>query len=207
KRSALFKLLEEDPREDFGKHLIPTKVKMGSIAAFAHNGYWEDIGTIESFYQANLALTTNTPPFNLYDKEYPIISNSSHLPGAKITGSQIRDSIICEGSVVEADEVTNSILGQRSNIKKGSIIRSSYIMGNDFYTAPIKTSSKLPDELHIEENCIIQNAIIDRNVFIGRGAQLINKNNLKEFDGPNICVRDGIIVVPRGASIPPGFVF
>lgn len=205
KRSCLFKLLMEDMRDDFGKHLIPTKVKMGSIAAFPHNGYWEDIGTIESFYDANIALTHHNPPFNLYDETYPIMTSSSFLPGARVFNTNVRDSIICDGSYVEADEVSNSILGQRTIIKKGSIIRGSYLMGNDFYNFPISDNG-LPDRLIIEENCVIKNAIIDKNVYIGKGAQLVNKNQLREYDGPGIFIRDGIIVVSRGATIPPGFV-
>lgn len=206
KRSCLFKLLIEDMRDDFGKHLIPTKVKMGSIAAYAHDGYWEDIGTIESFYEANIALTSKTPPFNLYDESNPIITSSSFLPGARISNAQVTDSIICDGSFVDACEVTNSILGQRTILKRGSRVQNSYIMGNDFYHFPIRDSHGLPDRLIIEEDCTIRNTIIDKNVFIGRGAQLINKNKLRDFDGPNVFIRDGIIVVPRGATIPPGFV-
>lgn len=205
KRSCLFKLLMEDLRDDFGKHLIPTKVKMGSIAAFPHTGYWEDIGTIESFYEANIALTHKSPPFNLYDESHPIVTSSSFLPGARVYNTEVRDSIICEGSIVEAREVSNSILGQRTIIKQGSIIRDSYIMGNDFYNFPMQDNG-LPDRLVIDENCVIRNAIIDKNVYIGKGAQLINKNKLREWDGPGIFIRDGIIVVSRGATIPPGFV-
>lgn len=204
KRSCLFSLLQEDSREDFGKHLIPSKVQSGNIGAYVHDGYWEDIGTIESFYEANIALTHKSPPFDLYNEDHPIITNRSFLPGARISNASVTESIICEGSIVEADVVANSILGQRSVVKQGSIIRDSYIMGNDFYETPIKDAQI--QELVIEENCIIKKAIIDRNVHIGRGAQLINKNNLTTYDSPNVVIRDGIIVVPRGAKIPSGFV-
>lgn len=206
KRSCLFKLLIEDMRDDFGKHLIPHKVKIGSIAAFPHNSYWEDIGTIESFYEANIALTRKDPPFNLYDEVHPIVTSSSYLPGARICNTTIKDSIVCEGSIIEAAEIQNSILGQRTIVKQGTIVRDSYLMGNDFYHLPIRDSHGLPDRLVIEEDCIIKKAIIDKNVFIGKGAQLINKNKLQEFDGPGFFIRDGIIVVPRGSTIPPGFV-
>lgn len=206
KRSALFALLNEDPREDFGKHLIPSKVKQGSIAAFAHEGYWEDIGTIESFYQANLALTAKYPPFNVYNKQCPIITNRSHLPGAKISNCLLADSIVCDGSIIEANEVTGSVLGQRTVVKSGTVIRNSYVMGNDFYSPPINHSGQLPEQLYIDENCLIQNAIIDRNASIGKGVKLINKNHIKEYDSPHVLIRDGIIVVPRGASVPDGFV-
>lgn len=206
KRSCLIKLLLEDMRDDFGKHLIPTKVKAGSIAAFVHDGYWEDIGTIESFYEANIALTRKEPPFNLYDEAYPIATSHSCLPGTRLFNTMVTNSIVCEGSIIEADLVANSILGQRSIVKKGTTIEDSYVMGNDFYHLPHHDSHGLPERLVIEEDCTIKRAIIDKNVFIGRGAKLINKNALREYDGPGIFIRDGIIVVQRGATIPPGFI-
>lgn len=206
KRSCLFEMLKGDLREDFGKHLIPSKVQSGNIAAYVHSGYWEDIGTIESFYEANLALTHAEPPFDLYDEAHPIITNRSFLPGARVSNTHVSNSIICEGSIIEAAEVSNSILGQRSVVKRGTKIKDSYIMGNDFYTSPIQDTTKDPAELVIEENCTIRRAIIDRNVHIGKGVQLVNKNNLSHYDGPSIYIRDGIIVVARGATIPSGFV-
>ncbi len=206
KRDCLFKVLSEDTRDDFGKHLIPTKVKEGSIAAFVHDDYWEDIGTIESFYEANIALTQKVPPFNLYREAYPIATSHSCLPGARILNTNLSDSIICEGSVIEASVISNSILGQRTIVKKGTIINGSYIMGNDFYDLPHAETQGLPNQLVIEEECEIRRAIIDKNVFIGKGAKLINKNNLREYDGQGIYIRDGIIVVQRGASIAPGFI-
>ncbi len=193
-------------RDDFGKHLIPTKVKAGSIAAFVHDDYWEDIGTIESFYEANIALTRPSPPFNLYDESYPIATSNSCLPGARIFNTALTDSIICEGSIIEASAISNSILGQRTIIKKGTKIDASYIMGNDFYDLPHSDFHGLPDRLVIEEDCEIRRAIIDKNVYIGKGAKLINKNNLREYNGQGIYIRDGIIVVQRGATIAPGFI-
>lgn len=205
KRDALFKLLFEDPREDFGKHLIPTKVDEGKAYAFIHKGYWEDIGTIESFYKANIALTTQEPHFDWYDEERPIFTSPNNLPGPKIYNSHINHSIICEGCIVDADEVSNSILGPRSIVKKGSIIRSSYLMGNDYYTPPIRTE-RLPTELQIGENCIIRNTIIDKHVHVGNGVQLINKNKLNTYDSSDVYIRDGIIIVTRGATLPDGFI-
>jgi glucose-1-phosphate adenylyltransferase len=205
KREALFELLAVDNREDFGKYLIPTKVKMGSIAAFPHTSYWEDIGTIEQFYKANIELTSKTPPFDCYDEFNPIFTSKHHLPGAKIYNTSINSSIVCEGAIIEADELSNSLLGQRAVVKKGTIIRDSYIMGNDFYEMPAK-SQKENVRPCIEEDCIIKCTIIDKNASIGKGVQLINKNKLQSYDSKNVFIRDGIIVVPRGAKIPDGFV-
>lgn len=205
KREALIKLLEKDPREDFGKHLIPTKVGMGSAAAYLHDGYWEDIGTVASFYNANMALTHQQPAFNWYEETWPVFSTRYNLPGPKIQNTHVVDSIICEGSLIEAEEVSRCVLGPRSVIKKGCKIRDSYTLGNDFYKPPIQTG-RLPDELHIGENCVIHKAIIDKHVYIGDNVQLVNKNNLDHYNGEDVYIRDGIIVVPRGASLRKGFV-
>lgn len=205
KRDALLKILEQDSREDFGKHLIPSLIKQGKTTLFLHQGYWEDIGTIESFYKANMALTQLHPQFNLYDENNPIISSHTNLPGPKFYNTHLNQSIVCEGSIIEADEITNSILGPRSVVKKGSIIRDSYVMGNDFYTPPIQTG-RLPDVLEIGEHCIIRNAIIDKHARLGKGVQLVNKNKLTSYNSDDIYIRDGIIIVTRGASIPDGFI-
>ncbi len=220
KREALEKLLSNDPRDDFGKHLIPSKVREGKIGAYIHSGYWEDIGTIESFYQANMALTTKNPVFDCYSDELPIYAQHDHLAGPRFSNTVIRSSTVCEGSIIHAEEITNSIIGQRSVIGKGTIIRDSYLMGNDTYmpqkrtfSSPIsytdnkessQSSTQLPFD--IGEDCVIMKAIIDRNVRIGNRVQLINKNNLLNFDSDIVYIRDGIIVVPQGADIPDDFV-
>jgi len=205
KREALIQFLESDRRADFGKHLIPSAVNQGRAAAYIFNGYWEDIGTIGSFYEANMALTQSEPEFNCYDEHWPVYSNRYNLPGPKIFNTNIKNSIICEGCIVEADEITHSILGPRTVVQPGSIIRDTYIMGNDFYIPPIHTA-RLPQQLHIGENCIIQRAILDKHVHLGKGVQLINKNNLTNHDEEHgVYIRDGVIVVPRGVSLPDGF--
>jgi glucose-1-phosphate adenylyltransferase len=205
KRDALLDLLKEDLREDFGKHLIPTMMENGKAAAYIFEGYWEDIGTIESFYRANIALTAKEPLLDCYDEVNPIHTTRNNLMGPKIFNTLVNQSILCEGCIVEADEISHSILGPRTVVKKGTIITSSYIMGHDYYNSPAKTST-LPEELHIGKNCIITKSIIDKNVYIGDNVRLINKNNLSHYDGNNIYIRDGIIIVPRGATISDGFV-
>lgn len=205
KRETLCELLNLDNREDFGKHLIPTKVKLGNAAAYIHNSYWEDIGTVESFYNANLTLTHNTPLFNCYEEDWPIFSSRYNLPSPKIHNTRVIDSIICEGSIVEAEEIANTILGPRSIVQKGSIIRNSYNLGNDFYKPPIQTGC-FPNELHIGKNCVIEKTILDKHVHIGNNVQLVNKNKLNHYDGQNVYIRDGIIVVPRGATLCDGFI-
>lgn len=205
KREALFKLLQDDEREDFGKHLIPTKVKQGKVSAYVYNGYWEDIGTIDSFYQANMALTTTNPPLNCHDATSPIRFHQGNLPPPKIIDSHIKNSIICDGCFIEADEVSGCILGPRVVVKGGTILRNSYVMGNDYYSPPSQIRH-IPSDLSIGEHCLIDRTIIDHNVHIGNGVQLINKDKHHRYEGENVFIRDGIIIVTSGANIPDGFV-
>lgn len=206
KREALLRLLEQDPREDFGKHLIPTQVAKGNTYAYIFDDYWEDIGTIEAFYKANIALTQPQPEFNWYDEANPIYTSHPNLPPPKFFDTQVKHSIICDGSIVDATEVSNSILGYRTVVGKDTIIRDSYVMGNDFYEAPIP-SERLPENLTIGRNCRIERAILDKHVFLGDNVQLVNKNKLMEYDSDDLFVRDGIIILKRSARIPDGFIF
>lgn len=150
-------------------------------------------------------MTKSDPDFQWYDENNPIFSNHCNLPGAKLNNTQVKSSIICEGSIVDADEISNSILGPRTVIKKGTIVRDSYIMGNDFYNPPV-FNERLPNDLFIDESCVIVKTIIDRHVHLGKGVQLINKNKLMNYNSDDIYIRDGIIIVTRGTSIPDGFV-
>lgn len=205
KRQVLLDLLVEDSRNDFGKHIIPFKVEEGNAITYIYHDYWEDIGTIESFYQANMALTRRLPLFDCYNEDRKIFSQHTNLPGARISDCRIRSSIICEGAVIEAEEISGSIIGLRTLIHKGVTIRDSYVMGNDFYEPPIITD-RLPEHFQIGEDSLICKAIIDKNVSIGKNVRLINKDRLNHYDSDNIYIRDGIIVVPRGATIPDNFV-
>jgi glucose-1-phosphate adenylyltransferase len=206
KRQALIKLLRQDLREDFGKHLIPTKIAEGSVTPFVYDGYWEDIGTIEAFYKANMNLTEDNPSFNCYDENNTVFTSSYNLPGPKIRDCRITQSIICEGSVIDAHSVQRSIVGTRSSIGHGTVIEDSYLMGNDYLHPPVAESSRFPHAFGIGQDCLIQRAIIDKHVLIGDAVQLINKKQLAHYNGDNIYIRDGVIIVTRGATIPSGFV-
>ncbi|HRW58631.1 MAG TPA: sugar phosphate nucleotidyltransferase [Chlamydiales bacterium] len=211
KRDTLKNLLIEDPREDFGKHLIPTQLKKESTcAAFIYDGYWEDIGTVASFYEANIALTDKKfKGLDTYDEENPIFTKANHLPGTQIHGTIINQSIICEGSIIEAKEISSSIIGLRSKIKKGTVIKNSVLMNNNYYLPPIthQRLKKHPEKFEIGQNCLIEKAIIDEHVFIGNNVKLTNKENHQNYDGEHLFVRDGIIIVPYGANIPDDFEF
>ena len=205
KREALEYLLAEDPREDFGKHLIPTEIKKKKTAAFVYEGYWEDIGTISSFYEANMSLTNpHEIRLKMHDESNPIYTKENHLPGTKVWGTKIDGSILCEGGVISARELIHSIVGLRIAIKENTIIKDSILMGNNFYKPP-SHQHHLPDKFEIGEKCLIEKAIIDEHVLIGNNVQLINKNHLQTYDGNGIFIRDGIIIVTSGAHIPDGF--
>ncbi len=208
KRDLLFSLLDEQKGVDFGKHLIPHQVNRGGVWAYQHDGYWEDIGTIKSFYEANIALTDPMPKFNCYDEVNPIFAQQTQLPGPKIFDTKITHSIICEGAIIEAKEIKHSIIGPKTILKKGTVIEYSYIMGNEQYLPPVKDSPHYPKRMGIGENCVIRKAIIDKNVYMGNGVKLINEKGIENYDSDNhLYVRDGVIVVTRGASFPDGFTF
>ncbi len=206
KREALVSLLENDGREDFGYHLIDTAVKNKKTAAFVYCGYWEDIGTVASYYEANLILTHSTKGLDIYDEKNPIYTRPTFLPGPKIKRTKITQSVICEGCIIEAEEISNSVIGLRSHIKHGSIIRDTVMMGNHFYMPPI-SEAVTEQEYWIGENCLIEKTIIDEHVQIGNNVKLINKAKHEKYDGEGIFVRDGIIIVTAGTKLPNNFEF
>lgn len=205
KRDALIDLLEKDPREDFGKHLIPTQVKKGTAGAYIFPGYWEDIGTIESFHRANIALTESSPPFDLFNEKLPIHSAFQSLPPPKINQTRIESSLICEGSIIDAESISKSIIGPRSKIGKGTVISESYLFGNDHYAQPNKKMDQTA-AYSIGERCHIHKAIIDKQVQIGNDVKLINQAQHDSYESDLVYIRDGILIVSRGARIPDGFV-
>lgn len=205
KRDALIKLLQEDTREDFGQHLIPTEIAKGKkTVAYLYNGYWEDIGTIQSFYNANLALIKGNGGLDAYNEKNPIFARPNHLPGPRIKEAKVTHSILSDGAIIEGKEIHNSIIGIRCHVGKGTIIRDSIIMGSHSYNPP-KQYKEGPKKYGIGQNCLIEKAIIDEHVYIGNNVQLINKKNLSTYDGDGIFIRDGIIVVASGTVIPDNF--
>lgn len=205
-RDALIALMQEDQRDDFGHHLISTSVKKGKTYAFVYHGYWEDIGTVASYFEANLILTHSKKGLDTYDENNPIYTRPTFLPGPKIECTKINQSIICEGSIIEAEEITRSVVGLRSHIKKGTILRDTVMMGNHFYMPPTHEGKAMPHDFWIGEHCLIEKAIIDEHVQIGNHVKLINEQKLDRFDGDGIFIRDGIIIITAGTIIPDHFV-
>jgi glucose-1-phosphate adenylyltransferase len=205
KRESLIALLRQDERSDFGFHLIDTSVKKGKTYAFIYHGYWEDIGTVASYYEANLILTEKAKGLNTYDEENPIFSRPTNLPGPKIQRTKIVQSIVCEGSIIEAEEITRCVIGLRSHIKRGTILRDTVMMGNHFYLPPTHNDLPIEKDFCIGEHCLIEKAIIDEHVRIGNHVQLINEQKLDRYDGDGIFIRDGIIIVTSGTVLPDHF--
>jgi glucose-1-phosphate adenylyltransferase len=193
KREVLISLLQNDPRDDFGYHLITTAVQTLKTYSYVYRGYWEDIGTVASYYEANLLLT-QSKGLNTHDEKNPIYSRTTFLPGPIIEQAKITQSILSEGSLIEAAEITHSIIGLRSRIGPGTIIRDSILIGNHTATP-----------YHIGAHCLIQKAIIDENVQIGDHVKLTNEKNLARYDGDGIFIRDGIIIVISGTILPNHF--
>ena len=197
KRQALIDLLEEEG-DDFGKDLIPKQLKKGNAYAFLYQGYWEDIGTIASYYKANLALMGNTTTLNMYDEKNPIFTTPHHLPSPWIRDTLISSSMISQGAVIAAKEICHSLIGTRTSIQEGTIIRDTVVIGNI-------TREKQQGCCSIGKDCLIEKAIIDEDAQIGDNVSLVNKKGIDSFDGEGVCIRDGIIVVKKGARIPNGF--
>lgn len=204
KREALISLLQEEGL-DFGKHLIPRQVKKGKTYAFCYDGYWVDIGTISSFYEANMALLEQKECLDTYDEANPIYTRPHHLPNPLIKDARVSCSIIGQGAVIEAAEVLKSVIGIRAQIKHGTKISHSVVMGNHFYRPPLHQNPPLPSEFSIGKNCVIEKAIIDEHVKVGDNVRLINREKLETYDGDGIFIRNGIIIVPTGTHLPDNF--
>lgn len=206
KREALTSLLTQDPRDDFGFHLITTSVKHWKTHSYLYHGYWEDIGTVASYYEANLILTSAIDGLNTYDERNPIYTRATYLPGPRIQSTKINQSIICEGSIIEAEEISHSVIGLRTHIRKGTVIRDTVMMGNHHYMPPLHDGKPLKLDHGIGENCLIEKAIIDEHVRIGNNVKLINEKKLESYEKDGIFIRDGIIIVTSGTNVPDGFV-
>jgi glucose-1-phosphate adenylyltransferase len=210
KYDRLEKLLAEDPSWlDFGREIIPAAIRTGNVQAFMFDGYWEDIGTIGAFYKANLDLTAQIPKFNLFDAEAPVYTRARYLPPSKIQESDIRDSIVSDGCILNGAKISNSIIGLRSRISTAVQIEASIVMGADYYQTiedmREDRAAGLPS-VGIGEETIIRRAIIDKNARIGAGVRLLNAAGELDADSEDksYYIRDGIIIIPKNAVIKPG---
>jgi glucose-1-phosphate adenylyltransferase len=203
---ALASLLADQSKKDFGGEIIPAAIREFKVVAYPLDGYWRDVGTIRSFYEANLELTEPSPPFEFHSPGFEIYTRTRHLPPSRIINSQIDKAIISEGCEIGAAEISHSLVGIRTKIGAGTAIRDSVLLGVDYYDDENTTSPAYRDQppTGIGRDCLIEKAIIDKNVRIGDGVHIRDKSGLPDFEGTNYWIRDGLVVIPRGAVLGPG---
>lgn len=207
-RSVISDLFDEMPAAtDFGKEIIPTAVNSGrKIAAYQYDAYWTDIGTIRSFYEANIELTDHIPSFNLFDNHHTIYTRGRMLPPAKFYGgTQLNRTLIAEGSIIHARIIEGSVIGIRSRVGENTVIKDSVVMGNDVYQT-LQEIAALQDDipLGVGHYCHIEHAILDKDCRIGNDVIIKGGPHLEDSDGDGYVIRDGIVVVKKGAMIPEG---
>lgn len=204
-RQVLKKLLNDNPTAtDFGKELIPTALKSGlTVASYLYDGYWTDIGNIESFFEANIELAGDMPKFNLFDNVNKIYTRPRQLPPSKLASGNLSRTIISEGCIINAKSISNSLIGNRSRIGENTVINNCYIMGNDFFeTIEELRTAEIP--IGIGKNCIIENAIIDKQARIGNNVKIRGHKSLEDVRTDKYTIRDGIIVLNKWAVIRDG---
>jgi glucose-1-phosphate adenylyltransferase len=202
-RNVLVECLDND-LVDFGKHIIPQAIQERHVSGYVFNGYWEDIGTIRAFYEANLDLTELLPQYSFFEASAPIYTHPRFLPGSKINGATLRQAIIADGCIISDAHLERSVIGVRSIIQSGATIRNSIVMGADFYETGPGSQRGIPP-IGIGRNCVIDRAIIDKNARIADGVVITPEGKPADLDAGNYFIRDGIVVVPKNAVIPAGF--
>jgi len=213
-RETLFDLLNKNPKhKDFGKEVIPEALGRGDVLkSYVFDDYWEDIGTIGAFYDANLALTEQpTPPFSFYDEKFPIYTRPRYLPPTKLVDAQITDSIIGEGSILKSCSIHHCVLGVRSRVESDVVLQDSLVMGSDFFESSeeriaLRNGGGIP--LGVGQGTTVKRAILDKNTRVGNDVAIVNKDRVEEADRPEegFYIRNGIIVVVKNASISDGTV-
>jgi glucose-1-phosphate adenylyltransferase len=207
-RSLICELLN-NPLTDFGKHIIPHAISSRRVFSYIFQGYWEDIGTIRSFFEANLDLVSELPRFNFFDMSAPIFSRPRYLPSSKINGAHIDHVLVSDGCIINQARITNSIVGLRTVIGAGSELNRVVILGSDYYESQESIEAHERDgqpRLGIGTNCKIENAIIDKNSRIGSNVTISPAGKPEKLDHALYYIRDGIVIIPKNAIIPHGTV-
>lgn len=205
-RAALDKTLAADASMDFGKHVIPESIADLTVQAHTFEGYWEDVGTIRSYYEANLGLCQPVPRFDFYNVDMPIHTHARALAATKIEGSRMKNVLVSEGSIIVDAELDRALVGIRSRIGRGCVIRNSLILGADYYEKTSPDPSTGRPAIGIGDNSVIENAIIDKNARLGTNVRLVNEGRIENADGPCWYIRDGIVIVPKDTIVPAGTV-
>ena len=207
-RKLLVELMKNPDTKDFGKEIIPQAVGHQKILSYQYEGYWTDIGNIDSFFEANIGLTDDIPQFNLFDNENKIYTRPRLLPPSKFQKTLIDKSLISEGCILNAKEINKSVIGIRSRIGVGTIIQNSYVMGNDYYQSIEDMNDDIYNDkllVGIGERCFINNALVDKNVRIGNDVYINGGSHLENFSNELYAIKDGIVVIKKGVIIPNNF--
>lgn len=208
-KGILKKMFGEDPGDDFGKELIPNAINNGyKTLSYQYNGYWTDIGTIGSFFEANMDLTNEVPKFNMFSSS-PIYTRPRMLPPSKINGSFVNKAVFGDGSIIMADKIEHTLVGNRTRIDKGSTVIRSYIMGADYYETIediLENEKKSIPSIGIGKFCYIENAILDKNCHIGNNVRIIGSKHHPDGDFETYSIKDGIVVIKKDAIIKDGTV-
>ncbi|TRX22655.1 glucose-1-phosphate adenylyltransferase [Flavobacterium franklandianum] len=207
-RKFLLEVMEDSSTKDFGKEIIPQAVGHKKIFSFQYEGYWTDIGNIDSFFEANIGLTDDLPHFNLFDDDNKIYTRPRLLPPTKFKKTSIDKSIMADGCIVNAKEIVRSVIGNRSRIGVDSIIHNTYVMGNDYYQSideMISDTNNNKQLIGIGEGCFINNAIVDKNCRIGNGVYINGGKHLEDVSNELYMIKEGIVVIKKGVTIPDNF--
>ena len=208
-KKTLLRLFEENPdATDFGKEIIPKAIEDDSkVSSYSFTGYWEDIGTIGSFFESNLDLCETVPNFNLYDNDQVIYTRARYLPASKLTGTNLERTLVAEGCIIEASRIERSVIGIRSRIGRGTTVESSIVMGNDQFATRGDFDNQNSDQplMGIGRRCFISRAIIDKNVRIGDDVKINGGDHLEDGEYEKHSVVDGIVIIQKGEVIPDGY--
>jgi glucose-1-phosphate adenylyltransferase len=207
-RDVIFKLLEND-LADFGKHIIPQAIPNSRVFSYVFQGYWEDIGTIRAFFEANLDLANELPRFNFFDMAAPIFSRPRFLPGSKINGAAIDHAVITDGCIINRAAISHSIVGLRCIVEPGTVLTRTILLGSDYYESQesiLYHEAKGHPRIGIGANCRIENTIVDKNARIGNNVIISPAGKPDKVDHPLYYIRDGIVIIPKNGIVPHGTV-
>lgn len=206
-RRAIEAALEHGDFIDFGKHVLPSMLAGARVQAYFYRGYWEDVGTVRSYFDANLALTRRNPEFNFYHPRFPIYTQRAFLAPSRFHGCRVVDALVADGCELDHADIESAVIGVRSRIGHGARVKNSLVLGADEYQTALEGEPARGDDrpaLGIGEGSWIENAIIDKNARVGKNVSIRNRDKLVDHDGDSYFVRDGIVIVPKGASIADG---
>jgi glucose-1-phosphate adenylyltransferase len=206
-RDVLFDVLQRGNATDFGREVIPSALETYRVSSYLFRGYWADVGTVDSFYDANIMLTQAAAPFKFYDPRRPIYTHPRFLPGARFSDCTVRDAIIAEGCFLDGATVERSVVGIRTSVQSGARITRSVLLGADFYEADDDAPAKgNAPKLGIGRDVVLDKVIVDKNARVGDGARLVNDGGVESADGEGYCIRNQVIIVLKDGVIKPGTV-